>query len=429
MRADLSLQQTPPFSVPARFFLSAPLFSIAAALILMWNGPEMFSSRWTPVLLAVTHLLTLGFLAMSMTGAIQQLLPVLMGVSIPWANRFSSIVHATLFTGCVSLALAWLGHFQGLFLLAIGLLGFSLSLFVVVTIERLARSNSTHATRITMLLALIALAVTAALGMRMVAAYGWSEVSLARHYVDLHIGWGILGWVMILVMAVAYQVIPMFQITEEYPPWHRRWLGPVLFIALALLSLGHADSLAGLKIVAKMTLLFGLTIFSVSSLIVLYRRRRKLPDVTLNFWYLAFSCLLLTALLWLIDSVTEVTIPSTVIGIIIITGFAMSAVNGMMYKIIPFIIWLHLNIYRTDTGLPQKLVPNMRQIMPEYYNRLQLRLHVLSLILLIMIFLVSDKLFYPATVSLFLSQGLLLANLISAVERYSVIMTELHDRR
>ena len=58
MRADLSLQQAPPFSVPARFLVSAPFFGLIAALVLLWHGPEMISHRWTPELLAVTHFLT-----------------------------------------------------------------------------------------------------------------------------------------------------------------------------------------------------------------------------------------------------------------------------------------------------------------------------------------------------------------------------------
>ena len=132
MHADLSLQQSPPFSVPARFLVSAPLFGLISALVLLWYGPEIISHRWTPEILAVTHFLTLGFLAMSMLGAMMQLMPVLMGMVIPRAVLFSSIIHTPLFLGSLSLGLAWLLQINQLFIVAMILLGFSFSAFILV---------------------------------------------------------------------------------------------------------------------------------------------------------------------------------------------------------------------------------------------------------------------------------------------------------
>ena len=34
--ASLSLDQAPPIGVPLRFFITAPLFAVAAALLLLW---------------------------------------------------------------------------------------------------------------------------------------------------------------------------------------------------------------------------------------------------------------------------------------------------------------------------------------------------------------------------------------------------------
>ena len=64
----LQLTRSPPFSVPLRFFLTAPLFGIAAAALIAWGGGEALVGRWSPQVLAITHLLTLGFMAMVMIG-------------------------------------------------------------------------------------------------------------------------------------------------------------------------------------------------------------------------------------------------------------------------------------------------------------------------------------------------------------------------
>ena len=68
MQALLSFDQAPPFSAPFRFFVTAPLFAILAGALLLWSGPELFASRWTPTALALTHLLTAGFMMQVMRG-------------------------------------------------------------------------------------------------------------------------------------------------------------------------------------------------------------------------------------------------------------------------------------------------------------------------------------------------------------------------
>src|SRR5512139_3507256 len=98
----LSLAQTPPLSVPLRYLLTAPLFAAAAGVVVMLF-PDVFMSRWTPAALAATHLLTLGFLAMTMFGALQQLLPVLAGSTIPRASLFSAVIHLALTSGTLLL--------------------------------------------------------------------------------------------------------------------------------------------------------------------------------------------------------------------------------------------------------------------------------------------------------------------------------------
>ena len=72
--AGLSLEQAPPFSVPLRFFLTAPWFLVLAAALILWEGPGIFASRWLPATLALTHLLVLGFMAQVMLGALLQIL-------------------------------------------------------------------------------------------------------------------------------------------------------------------------------------------------------------------------------------------------------------------------------------------------------------------------------------------------------------------
>jgi hypothetical protein len=66
MQALLSFDQGPPISAPLRFFITAPLFAIGAGFLLLWSGPELFASRWTPAALALTHLITVGGIVLAL---------------------------------------------------------------------------------------------------------------------------------------------------------------------------------------------------------------------------------------------------------------------------------------------------------------------------------------------------------------------------
>ena len=95
MQALLSYDQSPPIAAPFRFFLTAPVFGILAGLLLLWEGPDMLAARWTPGVLALTHLMTIGFMLQVMLGALIQILPVVAGANLTQPIRLAAAVHAS----------------------------------------------------------------------------------------------------------------------------------------------------------------------------------------------------------------------------------------------------------------------------------------------------------------------------------------------
>jgi len=213
----LRLDQAPPFSVPLRFFLTAPVFALAAALVALWQGPDLFESRWSPAALAVTHLLTLGVLGMVMLGAMMQVLPVLAGAPMPRPREVASAVHAGLTLGTVALAAAFLTVNAALMAIATALLGFAFAVFLGALAWSLWRVRVVSPSVAALRLAGIALAVTVLLGLWLAAGRsGWLGMPAAALR-DLHPAWGLLGWAGVLIAAVAAQVVPMFHMTPAYP--------------------------------------------------------------------------------------------------------------------------------------------------------------------------------------------------------------------
>ncbi len=385
MTAALSLEQAPPLSVPLRFFLTAPVFGIAAGGVLAWAGPAAFASRWTPPALALAHLLGLGVLTMVMCGALFQLLPVLAGVRIVRARLIGGACHALLVAGTAALAAGFLGADTVAFRLAVPLLGGALGLLLAVVGTGLARAPRRHDSVRGMRWALSGLAVATALGLILALGHGWSTLPLARAaFTDLHLAWALLGWVTLLVAVVAWQVVPMFQVTTEYPPWLRRALAPVMWLLLAWLT---AASLAGrVTWPATTGLALACAGFAVQTLVLLARRRRRRRDASLNFWTLAMVGLAAAALAGLASLV--VPLPPRLglaPAVLFVAGFALAVINGMLLKIVPFLVWLHLQQQLAATpAAPGRFVPpDMHAVLPEPRARLQLGSFALALAVLV----------------------------------------------
>jgi hypothetical protein len=418
---SLALEQAPPLSVPLRFFLTAPLFGIAAAALLLWLGPDALASRWTPAALALAHLLAIGVLGMVMLGAMLQMLPVLAGVPVAAPRLIGGLCHGLLLLGVLSLAVGFLRGPPLAFVLASLLLGLALGLFVLVIGLGLARAPQPNDSVRGMRWALAGLLMTLLLGLPLALAHGAIGLPLLRlPLTDLHAGWGLLGWIAVLVAVVAYQVVPMFQMTAAYPAWLRRALAPAVFALLSWLSLA---AWRGWPVwLPEALLALAVAVFAVITLRLLGQRRRKVGDASLGFWRLGMLALLgaaLAAVLWPWLPIVPGSSLAMAPTLLFLLGFALSVVSGMLYKIVPFLVWLHLQQRLSAFPKPRAalLPPNMKTILPDRRARLQLYLHAAALVMLLA-GLALPMLLRPAALLWLGSFALLGFNLLMATRCY-----------
>ena len=105
-----ALQRTALPNLPAWLAgheLAVPLalgIVLLAGLLLVWEGPALLASRWMPAALAAVHLITLGYLGQVMSGALLQLLPVVVGAPVPGVRWVGALTQAGLVLGALSLA-------------------------------------------------------------------------------------------------------------------------------------------------------------------------------------------------------------------------------------------------------------------------------------------------------------------------------------
>ncbi len=427
-QSGLSLTQAPPLSVPLRFFLTAPLFGILAAVVFIGSGPDTLLSRWTAATLAATHLMTLGYASLVMVGAISQMLPVLVGAPMPRPLLVSTIIHILLTLGTLMLAGGLLLDNNEAIQIAMLLLGSGFLLFITVSIFCLTRAKAHNSTVSGMWLAVGSLLVAVALGLRLAAEHiGYFDTVLSKSWTDVHLAWSLVGWMGILVIGVAYEVVPMFQMTPRYPQWMQRWLtklilaGLVLWACISLLPIVNPATQALLMGALSSALATSLALFAGTTLYLQRRRRRRLKDVTLQFWHLAMYSLLACALLWIAGQLWPALANwqkfGYLLGTLFIAGFVVSVINGMLYKIVPFLVWLHL---QSQNSARIKL-PNMKEIILNRWAQRQFYLHGLSLLLFLCTVFKPIWFLYPLAILFAFSSLLLFLNIYSALRVYKKV--------
>ncbi|MBA5638435.1 permease [Duganella sp. LX20W] len=419
MQRALSFDQNPPLALPMRYFLSAPLFAALAAALLLWQGDAALASRWTPATLALTHLLTLGCLSMTMVGALLQMLPVVAGVGLPHARPVAVIVHIALCAGTLLLASAFWLEAPALFQLALAALLTALCLLLVACTIGLWQQHASGATATVaaIRLSLAALAITIMLGGLLAGALAWPELlSLPLPVLtDVHAMWGLFGWVGLLVVGVAFQVVPMFQVTEPYPHWLTRNFTTILFLLLLVCSIGASlqrPEDLWFHAVTQSAVVAGYGLFAAITLALLARRKRPKADPTTLFWRTAMASLLAALVLWLLPVAAGDASHPLALGVLFIAGFALTTINGMLYKIVPFLTWYHL---QEAIG---RGAPNVNKIIPERHARLQFALHLVALLLLLAACYWPQQLARPAGAAMCASCLFLWFNLLQVMRMY-----------
>ncbi len=155
--AGLSLEQAPPLSIPASFFLVVPLGVLAAAYIMLTSVAAAFGSPWTPPSVALTHAGTLGVLGMGMLGALYQMTPVVAGAPVP-LPRMAHLVHVLMLAGLAGFLWRLTGGTESAMVFAIACFSIALLAFLLPLAAALLRPATRNETVQGMRLAVLSLA-------------------------------------------------------------------------------------------------------------------------------------------------------------------------------------------------------------------------------------------------------------------------------
>ena len=405
----LSLDQAPPVSVPFRFFLTAPIFGILLGVLFLFSSFDDIANTYTPLSIAAIHLFTLGVLSMIIFGALQQMMPVLAGVIIKKPLLFANVVHTSLVLGTLGLCSYFIFNKSFLLYIAIIFLSISFLTFFIVSIKALFKVEFLTATVKVMRLFSISGLIVFLLGLYLLSSH-LSGNFIDNYYVlvSLHILFAVFGFATLLIMGVSFQVIPMFYVTNSFPKFIENKIPLFVFVLLILSAIFLFFNINFLVLKILFSLIF--IMFASYGLKALNNRRRPVFDITLWYWKFSLSQLILAMLLWTFDVFES----SFILTVVFALGFLYSLLQGMVYKIIPFLAWFHLS----SKGYFS--LPTIREFIDEKKIKYHFYVHCAS-ILFFVFSTFFNSLIIMASILFIISNIFFFLNCLNGVKKYMEI--------
>jgi hypothetical protein len=336
-------EAAPPLLLPGEHFGAGIAFFLAGALALFWVAPELAVGMYpSPRVIGATHLFTLGWLTLSIWGALYQFLPVALGAGIRWPW----LAHGTfaLFVPGVAAFVAGLGTGRvglmapGAVAVAAAVVGFCVNLWA--TLGRARRRDLTWWSLLAASVYLLATVVVggASAGNLVLGYLGASRwVALAVH---LHVA--LAGWVFMVVIGVGSRLLPMFLLSHgSAERWGKAAAALVALGVVLLLGLHHARPVLAHGLPATL-IGAGMVAFLVQAKLYYGHRVRPRLDPGLR---LAAGGLAVVGIGLVLG--VAVMAPgaggsrlSTAYGAALVLGLSLF-VAAHYYKIIPFLVWFH----------------------------------------------------------------------------------------
>ncbi len=412
--SGLSTDQAPPISAPLRFFITAPLFGILAGILMLLSDTSSLMSRYSIDSIIVTHTITIGFFSFVMFGALTQMLPVLAGAKIYKVKIVTQIAHILMSFGLILMIVGLVENSSLYLTLSFISLGSGFTLMIVFISLAITNIKNITATVRAMATSLFFAFSILIMGLFLLYSY-ITESHSEFHFVvaNIHSVMAIFGFAGILIIGVSFQVLPMFYVAPHFKNFCKNYVVYLislgLFLWLILNIFAEEYALIGKFLVALFFLAFATTVWKK-----LNERKRPIVDVTIWYWRASSIFLSLGTFLWIFDEFFKYEY-IVMVAILIGGGFIFSIIIGMLYKIVPFLVWFHLN------AKGYMSIPTITQMIDKRLAKIQFLFFISALIGFIFSFYIPT-IFEPSVISFIISMVLLEYNILVPVRLYIKII-------
>ncbi len=330
----------PPWILPAEHFAAALAFFVVGAVALIAVAPQLaVGVFFAPRVVAGVHLFTLGWLVMSIFGALCQFLPVAVGRRLRW-ELLAHVTFALLATGASGFILGLVTAHREVIIAGACTLSAAFVLFALNLGATLASVRERSLTWWALAGASVFLVVTPLYGVMLQLGLERALGVHRFHVVAVHAHVAIVGVVLMTIVGVAHRLIPMFLLSHganERPAWVAIAL---LFTGAVLLALpvgGMALDAVGGVLAAG-----GVLAFALQAVLFFRARKRRALDAGMRLAAAGLLGLLVAMALAPVAfsrGLTDTRLLVTYFWLVL--GALSLFVAGHYYKIIPFLVWYH----------------------------------------------------------------------------------------
>jgi len=360
-------QRFPARGVPLLYFATAHV-SLALACLLAGLWPRavagFFYHSW---MVGIVHLVTLGWITFSILGAIYIVGPIALGMAMP-ARRWDYAAYGCAVVGVVGMvAHFWIQEFGGMAWSAL-----AVTIGILYVASRIVRALKTASIPAAVKLHLAFACANIALAASMGILLGFDK---AYHFlpgfvlsnVFAHAHLAAIGWATMMVVGVAYRLLPMV-LPSKMPD------GRSMFASAILLEAGVLGLFASLVVQSRWALLFAaLVIMGLASFAVHVAQMVRAPapkpvgapgiDFAVLHAGAAGLCLAAAAVIGFTLLLAPASAASlhlaAAYGVLALVGFLAQMVVAMETRLLPLVTW-YWGYARSDFRVPPASPFSMR---------------------------------------------------------------------
>jgi hypothetical protein len=359
------LAKATPFWLPMRHFVAAAFSFWLFAAALAWGNERLlgfsFDASWA---LGLTHLLTLGWVTMTIMGALIQLMVVVHEVPFSAPGRLAW-AWALLTAGTAGfVGSLWAGWDRYWIPAALAFAG--VIVYLQVFVESLLKGGKLDWSGRHIALALSYLSLVILLGLML--AYDRERGLIFRDprgVLIAHIHLALIGWVTLMIVGVSYRLVAMFSLShiESKTPG---------IAALILANIGLTGLVLDCLFASRRLLPVWATILAAAYAAYAYqmngifRGRLRRIDPALGYTLLALFGGAVWAALGLglsFGFVPDDTPREIAYILAALLGWVTPFILGQIHKIVPFLVWLH--VFSPKNWRPPLQIPRTQDLASE----------------------------------------------------------------
>lgn len=376
--------KTTSYKVVLPFYIYAGLSFFVGAVLLVVHAAAFRGHYFQAPVLAITHIMALGWGTMIILGASHQLVPVLIEGEL-YSNKLAYVSFCLAAIGIPLLVCGFYTSDLGRMALTGGaLVVLAVACYFVNLICSISNSRHWNIHAKFIIAATLWLLVTTILGFILLCNFTHAFLPHdSLHYLALHAHLGIVGWFLLTVMGVGARLIPLFLISKYNNP---RLLNVIFYLVnialVTFVSLFLTGSLLALALPATLiccsVLLFGYYCFRA------YKERirkhvdeqMKISLLSVGMISLPLVVLVVTACAVMFSSGRQTSLVNAY-GFLIFFGWITAIILGMTFKTLPFIVWYKNYHHLSGKGA----TPNPKDLFSEKLFKWMVLSYIVGLIL------------------------------------------------